>query len=272
MKHHIPALGALAATALLMAAPGAQAAFVTPTLTGVTTLSICSPKLNLDTPTEQQNPATTTCRVEGLPGSAAVPGYIQRAARSAPIVVNGVTIGTLYDRVWCLGTGTTCNATNTYILGMRINLNTAVWKATTPFSFEVNDMFRAVRAATSADIAYFNGTVVGGTLPDTAAARKFLEYSGRTIKGLFEPSAEAQQFLNKARNNAWMDFRVDVNANDPDATALSPTSPWSPWVFVRQVCPTGFNATPQPLKIRLRQGGEEGQLAQEILTSGYVCN
>jgi hypothetical protein len=263
---------AIAAVLGLISLPAAHAAFVTPTLTGATTLSICNPKINLNTPQETQDAAVTTCKVDGLPGSAAVPGYILRASRTAPITINGVTIGTLYDRVWCLGTGTTCNATNTYILGTRINLNTAVWKATTPFSFEVNDIMRTVRSATSADVAYFMGTVIGGTAPDTAAARKYMEYAGRTAQGLFEPSTQAQQFLNKTRNNAWMDFRVDVNANDPDATPLSLSSPWSPWVLVRQVCPTGFNATPQPLKMRLRQGGEEGQLPQAILTSAYVCN
>lgn len=266
-------LAAGAALAAFGLMPAAQAAFVTPTLTGATTLSICNPKINLNTPQETQNTAVTTCKVDGLPGSTAVPGYILKASRSAAIVVNGVTVGTLYDRVWCLGTGTTCNTTNTYILGARINLNTAVWKATTPFSFEVNDIMRAVRSTDSADIAYFMGTVAGGTVADTAASTKYLEYSGRTVKGLFEPTTEAQQFLNKARNNAWVDFRVDVNANDPDAAPpFSFSSPWSPWVLVRQVCPTGFNATPQPLKMRFWQGGEEGQLPQEILTSAYVCN
>lgn len=276
MKSHTPmkshALAAAAALAAFAATP-AQADWVTLATTGTPTLTVCNPKINIDTPQETQSATVTTCKVDGLPGSAAIPGYIQRASRTANITLNSKVVGTLHDRVWCRGTGTTCDATNTYILGARILLNTTAWNPS-GLSFEVNDLMRAVRPATSLDIAYFMGTNdTAAQTPDNALAKKYVEYSGRTLQGLFEPSTSAQTNLNKTRNNAWVDFRADINANDPDSNPpFSVSSKWSPWLLVRQVCPTGFNPTPQNLKIRLWEGGEEGQAPQPILTAGYVCN
>ena len=252
----------------------AQAAPVTLAVqTGArTNLTICNPKINLDTPEETQDPAVTKCRVDGLPGSAALPGFILKSSRTQNIVVNGVTVGTLYDRVWCRGTGTTCDATQTYILGTRARMNANAWNPT-GFSFEINDFFRTVRSTSSVSVSYFMGTVLGGTNPDTAQARKYLEYTGRTLQGLFEPASSSQTARSKTTNNAWVDFRVDANINDPDSNPpFSYSSEWSPWLLVQQVCPSGYNATPQALKTRLWQGGEEGQTPQAILTSGYVCN
>lgn len=224
---------------------------------GTTTLAVCNPKDAFG----DQSPTLTTCKVTSLPG---LSGYIQKATRSANIVVNGVTIGTLYDRVWCVGTGTTCSATNkSHILGMRVKLNANAWDLSGN-SFEINDLFRTIRSDDSADIAYFMGTS-GSTNPDTALAFKFLEYSGRTLKGLNEPVGGSNTV--KATNNGWIEFRADTNANDPDGIS----SPWSPWVLVRQNCPSGFTG-PQTLKVRFWQGGEEDQSHKEIYTSGYRCN
>lgn len=249
-----------------------------------------NPKINLNTPTETQNRANTLGVIAGATFAAALPaGTIQKALRTAPIVVNGVTVGTLYDRVYCLGTGTTCNATNTYTLAFRVQLNTSAWNPS-GLAFEINDMFRAIRSAAAADIAYYRGSVNPlptsapaippfpastpnpGTDPESASSYKDLEVVARTLQGLFEPASSAQ-YANKTTNNAWIDFRVDVNKADPDvAPPWSYHSEWSPWLAVRQNCPTGYNATPQALKIRLWQGGEELQTPQAILTSGYVCN
>ena len=166
---------------------------------------------------------------------------------------------------------------------MRLNAN--AWNPTGS-SFEINDFFRAIRAAASADVAYYRGSAnplptvapfpatqpVPGTSPETASSYKDLEVVSRTLQGLFEPSGSAQ-YANKTTNNAWINFRADANKNDPDvAIPFSYNSEWSPWLVVRQVCPSGYNATPQALKARLWQGGEEGQTPQAILTSAYICN
>lgn len=248
-----------AACALFGLHATAQAQFVTiPVAGGATTaLTACNPKPSSAT--------LTTCKVTGLPGSAAIPGYILKSSTSSSILVGGssTNVGTLYDRVYCKGTGTTCDSSNTYILATRANLNTNVWSGTTTASFEINDFFRTVRSAVSVDVAYFMPG--GGSGADNAQAFKYLEYTGRTVKGLNEPSPNSNT---KTTNNNWIAFRADTNANDPDGG----TSAWSPWLLVRQVCPTGYNTTPQALKGRLWQGGEEGQPPQEILKSVYVCN
>lgn len=237
-------------------------------------------KINLDTPTETQDRANTFGVITRVPR-----GSILRSTRSAPIVVNGVRVGTLYDRVWCQGTGTTCDSTNTYTLGLRVRLNANPWNPT-GFSFEINDFFRAIRATAPADVAYERGSFNPlptvppfpmsqpnpGTSSRTASAYKDLELVSRTLQGLFEP-AGSLQYANKVTNNAWINFRVDVNKDDDDvAFPFSYNSEWSPWMYVRQVCPTGYNPTPQALKGRLWQGGEEGQTPQAILTTMYVCN
>lgn len=272
---------------------GATGAFVSVPVkpAGSQALTTINPKINLDTPTETQNRANTLGTITGANINAALAslGHILKSSRTAPIVVNGINVGTLHDRVYCLGTGTTCNATNTYTLALRVQLNANVWNPTGR-SFEINDFFRAIRASVAANVAYYRGTVnalptsapaippfpattpAPGTDPNTASSYKDLEVVGRTLQGLFEPSTSAQ-YAAKTTNNAWIDFRADANKNDPDVSPpWSYNSEWSPWLLVQQVCPTGYNTTPQALKARLWQGGEEGQTPQAILTSAYVCN
>lgn len=286
LNRKLPLAGAaLAATLLHLSAHGG---FVTVPVQAAGTQPLVSinPKINLDTPTETQDRTNTLGTLTGADIASALPaGTILKASRTAPIVINGVTVGTLHDRVWCAGSGSTCNATNSYTLGLRVQLNTAAWNPSGQ-SFELNDIFRAIRAAVAADVAYYRGSAnplptaapfpatqpAPGTNVETASSYKDLEVVGRTLQGLFEPSGSAQ-YAAKTTNNAWIDFRVDVNKNDPDvAIPYSYNSEWSPWLVVRQVCPSGYNATPQALKARLWQGGEEGQAPQAILTSAYVCN
>lgn len=272
----------------LLGAQAVQAAMVSTTSAGTPILRVINPKTVVtptptvctqnglpptgqQLPVETQSSTLTTGRVDGLPGSAALPGYILKSSRSANIVVNGVTIGTLYDRVYCLGTGTTCNATNTYTLALRTNLNTAVWKPGVTQSFEINNFFRAIKSTvTAADVGYYMGTV-GGAVPDHARAGKYMEYAGRTFKGLNQITPPGNVAAD--RNNAWMMFWQDSNANDPErCEPHSLNSPWSPWFYVRQTCATGYNTTPQNFKLKFWQGGEEGQLQQNIQTTGYICN
>ncbi len=104
-----------------------------------------------------------------------------------PIVINGVTVGTLYDRVLCVGSGSTCS-TNTYILAMRVRLNSNAWNGHNNESFEVNDTSRAVLGALTADAAYMMGPSSGGSTtsgnPDLALAnQKWVEDVGRTQYG-----------------------------------------------------------------------------------------
>lgn len=215
-----------------------------------TTLSNCNPT---------QNPSELACKVNGLPGSASLPGYIVKSSATRNIVSSGRIVGTLYDRVWCLGSGTTCNATKTYILGMRARQLVAP----PPDYFYINDIFRKIRPGSTVDVAYFMGAVSGGTDPNTAGAGRYLYYSGRTLHGLNEPVFSGQT---KTTNNTWIDFRVVSNSTDRYYNRTE----WTPWVLARQACVSDYNPTPQPLSARLWDIGETYPLP--ILTNAYVCN
>jgi hypothetical protein len=263
-------LASLAAVAALSSG-AAQADWVTVTDSGSPVLSTCNPKTGTGSE-KTQSPTLTTCKVDGLPGSAAVPGYTQIQSTSSAIFVNAVQVGTLYDRVWCQGANQVCDSSKTYILGTRVQLNTETGWGTTGESFEVNDFTRAIKASVAADIAYFMGTVDNGTAASTAKAYKYLEYSGRTKKGLGEFPGSKGGALDPTRSNGWIDFRADTNADDPDANPpFSFSSPWSPWMLVRQVCSKGIKPAPQAAKLRMHQGGEEGQPDVEVFADVYTC-
>lgn len=257
------------ATAALLHATGAQAGWVTVSNAGSPVLTTC----NLKDANGNQSPTLTTCKINALPTYAA-DGFILANAvpqRTTNISVTGDTgtamVGKLYEKVWCHSTnGTTCDSTNQFIFGMRANLNADTSWNSDGETFEINDLFHAVPSGATVDIAYFMGTVAGGTNVDTAQANKYLEYAGRTKKGLGEYAASPNG-LNPTRNNAWIDFRADANALDPDGIS----SAWSPWVFARLTCPTGIDTTARTSKLRLHQGGEEGQSDIEVLLTGYVC-
>lgn len=266
---HIPAFTLAAAASLFGGA--AQADWVTVSQTGQPVLSVCNPKTGTGDE-KTQSPTLTTCKVNGLPGSAAMPGYTQIKTATTELLVNSVKVGTLYDRVWCAGADGICDASNTYILGMRVLLTDDTGWGSTGESFEINDFTRDIKATLPADIAYFMGTVDDGTAASTAKAYKYLEYAGRTKKGLGEYPGSKKGDLNPTRSNGWIDFRADTNANDPDANPpFSASSPWSPWMLVRQVCADGIKPARQASAVRMHQGGEEGQPDVEVFASAYVC-
>ncbi len=89
-----------------------------------------SPRRVGDSVPPDGHPGADQLQSEAFHGSGAlgVPAHRQHAAgsggaglhptlhaASASIVINGVTVGTLYDRVLCPGSGSTCSS-NTYVL------------------------------------------------------------------------------------------------------------------------------------------------------------
>ena len=259
--------------ALLAATLGgaAQADWVTVSDAGQPVLSVCNPKTGSGDE-KTQSPTLSTCKVNGLPGSPEMPGYTQIKSFSSELFINEVFVGTLHDRVWCAGSSGVCDASNTYILGTRVELIDEPNWGGTGESFEVNDYQRAIKPGVPADIAYFMGTVDGGSSASTAKAYKYLEYAGRTKRGLGEYPGSKKGNLNPTRSNGWIDFRADTNANDPDANPpFSQSSPWSPWMLVRQVCDEGIRNARVANKLRLHQGGEEDQPDAEIIASAYAC-
>ena len=275
-RNRLAALAALAA-----AAAPAAAQWVTLTDSGTPILATFNPKTVVSptptvctqtglpptqTPVYTQSSSLATGKFGGLPGSAAMPGYVATPVRSATATLTtgspAVTVGTLYDRVYCTGSGSTCDGTNTYVFATRAILNTAV--AGPGGAFEINDFFRAVpTTATGMQAGYYMG-VSGGAAPDNSQSFKYLEYAGRTNSGLGQTITRSQGFVN---------FRADTNASDPDrCEPYSYNSANSPWLYAKLTCPGGVSTSPGAFKVRVRQGGEEGQPVVSISVSGFVCN
>lgn len=221
-------------------------------------------------PVETQSSSLATGKFTGLPGTAGMPGYASTPIASASYLLQtgspAGTRGTLYDRVYCKGSGTsTCDGSNVYVFATRVILNaTAANPGGT--SLEINDIFRTVPTASTIEAGYYMGT--SGTSVDTGLAFKYLEAVGRTNKGLNETIT---------RDNTKVAFRADINANDPErCEPISVNSPISPWVYHRMTCANGVETgSPTPsaiaFKTRVRQGGEESQPILSITTSGFVC-
>jgi hypothetical protein len=229
-------------------------------------------------------PPPSTCIVGGLPGgSGGLTGYILKASRQANITVSGVNVGTLYDRVYCLGAGSTCDATNTFMLATRVrmaatpvnfparNPNCPLWSGTSNDCFEINNFFRNIRgagASLTAWVSYWMGSgSTSGTDPNDSLAVKYLEYTGKTYKGINQvvpPGAAAD------RDNGRVMYWADTNIFDPDGV----NSIWSPWLFVRQNCPFGAATDHYVLTnfaIKYWQGGEETQIPTNIQAQAYAC-
>lgn len=233
---------------------GAQAAFaggyVTVSSSGDHVLTRCNPR-NLS--------YQDRCRVDSLPG---LPGYTQKASRSVAIVVNDVTIGTLYDRVWTDTQGNT-------IFGMRIQLNANAFDLTGE-AYNVNDLFRQMLANQPGAIAYQMG-------PSTKALKK----AGRTVQGLNEPppdeAEEGTDEVNAAadntgnaqptRNNGWIDFRIDANA----AELSGPSSASSPWLLLKTKAPAGYSVKPFAVRA-LSSDYDDLSRTRELFLSGYQPN
>ena len=185
------------------------------------------------------------------------------AGRDVAVIANGTTIGTLRDRVWKRV------GSNEHILGMRFEVINVTW--TEPNNdnlglpgangcdlqagqyFEVNDMFRnGYSAKTGLTIAYRESSVV--------PAEEGLWVSGRTDRGLAQTPVGTQP----VRNNDFVNFRTDVNYEDPDGTDAQS----SKWMYVKTTSTkTVWSAIASA--VRLEQGGEEGQCKYRLTLSGY---
>ena len=181
-----------------------RAGYVTLSQSGTNVLKTCNPS---------NSASNSACRVTSLPGES---GYQLVASRSAPIIINGVTVGTQYEKVW-----RHCTDTTAYIFGTRVQMNAEVWDGT-GLAFNVNDLLRQVRSDQSVAVAYYAGSPV---------ATKLLSYAGRTSTGLNEYDT-----AQPPRENGWVDFRIDANAADPDGQS----SPYSPWLLVKTRAPEGY--------------------------------
>lgn len=206
--------------------PATAAGFVTLSKTGDEVLTDCNPQ----------------CRVTSLPGE---PGYDLVAARSAPLIYNDVTIGTVQERVWRKQ-----SHPKLHIFGLRISLNANEWDSSGA-AFNVNDLFRQAKPNKRVSVAYF-----------PAGATKPLLKAGRTVQGLNEYEEDQPE-----RDNAWVGFHVDVNAAEPSG----PSSPTSPWLLMKTRAPTGFDLNAFGLRV-LNSDFEDIFSAVDFFTSSYQPN
>jgi hypothetical protein len=192
------------------------------------------------------NPSNTTgnnkCKVNSLPGAQ---GYSLVASRSAPLIYNEVVIGTLYEKAWRKD-----DRPNVYIFGARLVMNAEQWDSS-GLAFNVNDVFRQTLPNRRVSVAYLPGD-----------ATKALQRAGRTVQGLNEYDGAQPE-----RDNTWVDFRVDVNAADPDGVS----SAASPWLLTRTRAPQGFAINDLGIRV-LNSDFEDAFEAVAFFTPGYQPN
>jgi len=224
-------------TLLAGLAAGAQVAHATGfeklSKTGEDVLTTCNPS---------SSAANNTCRVTSLPG---VGGYDLVAARSAPLIFNDVTIGTLYEKVWRHHT-----KPKVYIFGTRVVMNAEPYDSSGA-AFNVNDLFRQTLPGKAVSVAYFQD-----------GATKALKKAGRTIQGLNEFEEDEPE-----RDNTWVDFRIDANAAEPSG----PSSASSPWVLARTRAPTGIALNALGLRV-LSSDVDDILDAVDFYTTSYQPN
>jgi hypothetical protein len=184
----------------------------------------------------------THCEVTSLPGE---PGYQLVAARSAPLIINDITIGTVQEKVW-----RNQAKPKLYIFGLRVTVNAEEWDSSGR-AFNVNDLFRQTLPTKRVSVAYFPNGATNG-----------LQAAGRTIQGLNEFEEDQPE-----RDNTWVDFRVDVNANDPDGVS----SPSSPWLLTKTRAPEGFDLNALGLRV-LNSDVADVLDAVDFFTTSYQPN
>jgi hypothetical protein len=220
-------------------------------------------------------PPPADCLVNGLPGVGSdLPGYILKASRTGTVTAFGLNQGTYYDRVYCLGTGTTCDSSHTYIIATRFEVLPSGC-----FDFYCvrwDNIFRNIRGTTATPVAASAGYWMGsgstqGTNANDSLSVNYLDYTGKTYKGSHQvtPPGSASDRDN-SRTMYWTRLESDTVQKV-----------WSPWFFVRQNCPfggTGDHFQLSAFAIKFWHSGEELVVPTDpkthpvnVQTSGYTC-
>ena len=179
--------------------------------------------------------ANTECRVASLPGET---GYLLVASRSAPLIINEITVGTTQERVWRHHSDTTL-----YIFGTRVTLNANAWDESGS-AFSVSDLFRRSLPGRAVAVAYH--------LDGAATA---LKVAGRTVQGAGE--VETPQPL---RDNTWVASRIAANG-----AAAAAGGRRSPWLLVKTRAPQGIEVDP----FAIRSLNSAAVDLTELFSGGY---
>ena len=229
----IPWAGA-AGLALSVLSTAAQAdGFVRLSNTGPTVLTRCN---------QADRPNDRDCLVTSLPG---LPGFRLVASRSAPIIINDVTVGTSFEKVW-----QKVDSPRRYVFGVRVQLNASQWDLSGQ-PFRINDLSRRTRTGKAVSVAY---SPVGDSRP--------LARAGRTAQGLNEYDDSQPE-----RDNTWLDFRINAAAGAPG----QPGNAKSPWLLVETAAPKGYALAQFGLRA-LNSDYTDPTLAVDLYTAAYQPN
>lgn len=261
-----------------------------------TAYTLCNTTGNFgsSTPTQPTTSANNTCAV--FPGSElSFPGYSPVVATSRSASINGVTVGTVTDRVFRNSANTSC------LFVTKFQAANADWDPNTAGTqyFEVNDIARggfgsgAVNAgyyvqATNASPVYRIGrtftSVQHRALKYDTAANKLLvgtnyldlptansvntALTGETTGiGPTTAASTTAATQDAVVNSNWVDFTLDTSFQDDDGG----TNVVSAVTYVEAACDaTAVSGWVKTGAIRLRQTGQENTTLQEISIDGYA--
>ncbi len=294
-------LGALGVVSVHAAATG----FVAIPTTGFsgTAYTLCNTTGNFGSsiPVQPTTGANNTCAV--FPTSElSYPGYgVAAVTVSRPAVINGVTVGTVTDRVFRNSAQTSC----LFVTKFTANNNDWDSNAAGTQYFEVNDIARGGFSGLSVSAGYWSQAAnaspvyrIGRTFTSVqhralkydTAANKLLDginyldlptansvnsaYSGEVAGIDATTTASTTSATQDAVVNAnWIDFTLDSGYQDDDGG----TNAVSAVTYIEAPCngtaiaPSGGNPNWEKTgAIRLRQTGQENTTMQEIIIDGFA--
>lgn len=252
---HKASLNAALALSTAFVAGSVHAGWVTPKTSGLGLMYNCSPE--------------ATCQVQTTYG-ANPGGYRLLNARSTPVVLNGVMIGRVLDRVWRSRTDS-----SQYVFGTRVVLNRRDWSGS-GLPYAIDDIFRYGFSA--------NYTVEAGWRRARASDLR-IEQVGRTAVG-------TNQGI-KTYDLSVVDFAVPLIfpdntppdddddddeltiAEDPDEgveaeeeeTEDEPRRLRSAWLYVRTTA-TGYELSNDTIRL-WNAGSAEGQPQESLWFNGF---
>ena len=206
-------------------------------------------------------PGTNNCQVMTLDQ----PGYTQVANEVWPydanvivagVTVSSTTVGTITKRLWRQG------VTSNYILGWKFTSNSNTWNSTGK-TFEINNMGWYPLGGTPVSprqIAFFKSGPGDENL--YSVSRSAYQHDYFSPPGVFVIHTPVTEVANDALN-----FKTDVNANDPDGTSRS-----SPWILLKCVGDAFTLTSTRGINGVYYETSEEGQTATSQAFTNFYCN
>lgn len=247
------------------------------------------------TPTQPTTSANNTCAV--FPGSElSFPGYTSVVATSRPAVINGVTVGTVTDRIF-----RNSPTNNSCLFVTKFTAANVDWDPNTAGTqyFEVNDIARGGFGSASVNAGYYSQATnaspvyrIGRTFTSVQhRAFKYDTAANKLLVGTNYLDLPTANSVNTALtgeatgigptvaasttsatqdavvNSNWIDFTLDTSFQDDDGG----TNVVSAVTYVEAPCDgTAVSGWVKTGAIRLRQTGQENTTMQEISIDGYA--